>query len=127
MNKDDRRILGAGWWMKRPRYFMVFVREVTAIFIAAYVVLLLALLANAGADAESYEAFRDFLASPGLLVLGIITLLFTLFHSITFISLIPQGMAIWRDGKRVPAPLIVGPGFVAFVVVVAIVLLVFLE
>jgi fumarate reductase subunit C len=105
---------------------MVFVREVTAIFVVAYVIVLLSLVVSVGGDPESYEAFRDFLASPGMLVFGVITLLFTLFHSVTFISLIPRGMAVWRNGKRVPASTIAGPGFVVFAAVVAVVLLVLL-
>jgi fumarate reductase subunit C len=127
MSTSSRRALGPRWWLMRRSYFLVFVRELTAIFIAAYLVILLIILAKLGGDAGSYEAFRESLTSPGMLVFGVITLAFTLFHSITFISLIPQGMAIWRGEERVHPALIAGPGYVGLVAVVAIVLVAILR
>ena len=127
MKKPHRRALGARWWLMRRSYFLVFVRELTSIFVAAYLVIFLLLLAKAGGDVESYDAFFEFLTSPGMLAFGVITLLFTLFHTITFINLIPSGMAVWRGEQRVHPALIAGPGYVGLVVVVAVVLLVMLR
>lgn len=127
MKKSSRRPLGARWWLMRRSYFVVFLRELTAIFIVAYLVILLLLLAKVGGDAESYGSLLDILSSPGMLVFGVVILLFTLFHSITFINLIPRGVAIWRGEERVHPALIAGPAYVALVAVAAVVLVVILR
>ena len=119
-------MLGAGWWMGRPRYFLVFVRELTAFFIGAYLVFLLILIKQVAEGAEAYQSYVDFLASPGMTAFHVVAFFFAMFHSISFFNLIPQGMAIRIGEERVHPALISGPNYVFWAVATAVVLLVIL-
>ena len=121
-----RRVLGAGWWMHGPRYFLVFIRELTALFIAAYLVFLLILIKQVAEGAEAYQPYIEFLASPGMLAFHVVAFLFAMFHSISFFNLIPQGMAIRIGEERVHPALMSGPNYVIWAVATAVVLLVIL-
>ena len=127
MSDSNRRVLGSRWWLKRLSYFMIFLRELTAVFIVAYLVILLIGLARLGDGMEPYEAFQNLVRSPIMVILSLIIFLFTLFHSITFINLIPRGMALRIGEERVHPAFISGPGYIGLVVVTTIVLIVVLR
>ena len=127
MSDSNRRVLGSRWWLKRRSYFMIFLRELTAVFIVAYLVIMLIGLARLGDGVEPYEAFQNMARSPIMAILSLIIFLFTLFHSITFINLIPRGMALRIGEERVHPAFISGPGYIGLVVVTTIVLIVVLR
>ena len=127
MSDSNRRVLGSRWWLKRRSYFMIFLRELTAVFIVAYLVIMLIGLARLGDGVEPYEAFQNMARSPIMVILSLIIFLFTLFHSITFINLIPRGMALRIGEERVHPAFISGPGYIGLVVVTTIVLIVVLR
>ena len=118
--------MGSLWWTARGSYFMIFLREISSVFIAAYVVLLIILIAKVGGDQASYESYFDLFTSPGMLVLNVIAFLFSLLHSITFFNLIPKGLSVRLGEEPVPPALISGPNYVAWGMVTVIVLLVIL-
>ncbi len=126
MSARPRRTLGATWWLLRRGYFLIFLRELTAVFIAAYAVLLIILIAKAGGAQASYESYFGFFTSPGMLVFHIFAFLFSLLHSITFFNLIPRGLALRLGEEPVHPALISGPNYAAWAVVTAIVVLVIL-
>lgn len=127
MSDSNRRVLGSRWWLKRRSYFMIFLRELTAVFIVAYLVIMLIGLARLGDGVEPYEAFQNMARSPIMVILSLIIFVFTLFHSITFINLIPRGMALRIGEERVHPAFISGPGYIGLVVVTTIVLIVVLR
>ena len=118
--------MGALWWTARGSYFLIFLREVSSVFIAAYVVLLIILIANAGGDQASYESYFELFTSPGMLVLHVVAFLFSLLHTITFFNLIPKGLSVRLGEEPVPPALISGPNYAVWGVVSVIVLLVIL-
>ncbi len=123
MISRPRRTLGAFWWATRRSYFLIFLREISSVFIAAYVVLLIVLIAKAGGDQASYESYFELFTSPGMLVLHVAAFLFSLMHSITFFNLIPKGLSVRLGGEPVPPVLISGPNYAVWGVVTVIVLL----
>ena len=123
MTGGPRRNLGALWWAGRRSYFLIFLREISSVFIAAYVVLLIILIAKAGGDQALYESYFEMFTSPGMLVLHVVAFLFSLLHSITFFNLIPKGMSVRLGEEPVPPALISGPIYAAWGVVSVIVLL----
>ena len=126
MTARPRRTLGASWWMSRRSYFLIFLREMTSAFIAAFAVLLIILISKAGGDQAAYESYLEFFTSSGMLVFHVVAFLFSLLHSITFFNLIPRGLAVRLGEERVHPALISGPNYAAWAVVTAIVLLVIL-
>ena len=126
VNLKRRESIGAMWWLSRRAYFLVFLREITSIFIAAYTVLLIILIGKLGGDKTSYDAYFSFFISPGLLVFHVVAFMFAVIHSITFFNLIPKGIAIRIGDRRVHPDLISASHYGAWVVVTGGVLLVVL-
>ncbi len=107
------------WWLRRGTYVAFILREVSANFVAWFIVYLLMLLHAVSQGAESYQQFLDWSGSVGILILNIVTLIFVLIHSVTWFNLAPQAMAVRLRGKRVPDVLISGSNYGAWALVSA--------
>ena len=93
------------WWLRRGTYVAFTLREVSAIFVAWFIVYLLMLLHSVSQGAESYQQFLDWSGSVGILILNIVTLIFILIHAVTWFNLAPQAMAVpepWRVRSMSP-------------------------
>ena len=110
------------WWMRRGTYVAFILREVSAIFVAWFVVYLVMLLHAVSQGASIYQQFMDWSAGIGILILNIVTLIFVLIHAVTWFNLAPQAMAVRVGGKRVPDILISGSNFALWAVVSAFLL-----
>ena len=108
------------WWLRRGTYVAFILREVSAIFVAWFVVYLLMLLHAVSQGAASYARFMDWSAGTGILILNIVTLIFILIHAVTWFNLAPQAMAVRLGGKRVPDALIAGSNYAAWAVISAV-------
>lgn len=109
------------WWLKRRSYLTFITRELTSVFIAWAVVFLLFLVrAVSGGDA-SYRAFLDWAAAPAILLLNVVTLVFVVFHAVTWFNLAPQALAVRIAGRRVPGGLIAASNYAAWAVASALV------
>ncbi len=107
------------WWLRRGTYVAFILREVSAIFVAWFVVYLLMLLHAVSQGAESYQQFLDWSGGVGILILNIVTLIFVLIHAVTWFNLAPQAMAVRLGGRRVPDVLISGSNYAAWALVSA--------
>jgi fumarate reductase subunit C len=96
------------WWLTNRAYFLFMVRELTSVFIAAYLVLFLLMLRKLAVGREAYEAYLRLLATPGMLAFQLLALAAALFHAITWFNLTPMGMAVRLGGKRVPSVIVAG-------------------
>jgi fumarate reductase subunit C len=114
------------WWL-RNRYLVAFmIREFTAVFIAAYAVFLLYVLARTnrmGDDAAAISAFADRLNSPGWYVFHAVVLVFAVYHSITWFNLTPKALVLWNGEERVSPMLIAGAHYALWLMLSALVLL----
>jgi fumarate reductase subunit C len=107
------------WWLHRGTYVAFILREISAIFVAWFVVYLVMLLHAVAQGAESYRQFLDWSGSVGILILNIVTLIFILIHAVTWFNLAPQAMAVRLGGRRVPDIMISGPNYAAWAAVSA--------
>jgi fumarate reductase subunit C len=105
------------WWLWRLSYLKFILRELSSVAVAYFVVLLLLLLRALSLGPESYVTFQQWLRSPYMIALNGISLLFVLFHTITWFNLAPRAMAVRVRGKRVPDLLIAGSNYLAWLVV----------
>ncbi len=80
-------------------------------------VLLLLQLRALSHGPEAYAAFQAWLKTPHIIALNSVSLLFVLFHTITWFNLAPRAMVVRVRGKRVPDLLIAGSNYVAWLVV----------
>jgi fumarate reductase subunit C len=109
------------WWLKRRSYFTFILRELSSVFIAWFIVYLL-LLVHAVSQGEFYYLrFLDWSGSPVVLLLNLVSLLFVVFHAVTWFNLAPQAMAVRLRGKRVPGTWIAASNYAAWALVSALV------
>jgi len=116
MSRPYYRPMPGTWWLTNRAYFLFMVRELTSVFIAIYLVLLLILINRIAAGPDAYRAYVTLLASPGMLAFHLIALAGALYHSITWFSLAPRGLAVRLGERRVPDAIIAGSNFAAWVV-----------
>ena len=110
------RPVQAAWWLKRRPYILFIIRELTSLFVGFYCLLLLVILYKLGQGEEAYNAMLAFLKSGPMVALHVVTLVFTVYHSITWFNLTPKALVIPMGEKRVPDVLIAGSNYVAWVV-----------
>ena len=117
------RRLGWAWIVASPRCALVFLREVSSVFIAAYVVLLVLLLLKAGSpDPAEYRAFLDFFWNPGMVVFHVVAAAAALWHTFTWFNLTPKAMDVRIRGWKPPTILIVVAQLGAFAVISGLVI-----
>jgi fumarate reductase subunit C len=89
-----------GWWRKNPYYIEYMVHEATAVFVAAYAVLLLAgLLCLAGGEA-AWNAWLGLLRSPVCEGLSLLILAAFLYHAWTWFCIMPRTLPPIVLGSR---------------------------
>ena len=105
------------WWLWRRAYLKFILRELSSVCVAYFVVLILLQLRALSHGPEAYAAFQAWLKAPHVIALNGISLLFVLFHTITWFNLAPRAMVARVRGKRVPDLVIAGSNYVAWLVV----------
>jgi fumarate reductase subunit C len=105
------------WWLGQWGYLKFILRELSSIFVAYFVVLILLQLCALRAGPEAYAAFQSWLRMPGIVALNVVSLAFVLFHTITWFNLAPRALVVRLGGTRLPDPLIAGSNYVAWLVV----------
>ena len=109
------------WWLRRASYFAFILRELSSIFVGWFAVYLLLLVRAVGQGASSYEAFLDWSGRPGVLALNFVSLLFIVYHAITWFNLAPKAMVVRVGNTRVPGLLIAGSNYLACAIASALV------
>ena len=115
------RPMPATWWLQRRPYLIFMLRELSSVFVAGYVVLLLVMIHRVSQGPEAYASFLETLKSPVAIFLHVIALAFALLHTITWFNLTPQAIAVRRGEDRLPPGLVIAPNYVAWAVISAIV------
>jgi len=117
-----RRRPSTYWWLERRAYLAFITRELSSIFIAWFVVYLLLLVRAVSQGDAGYHQFLVWSRHPVVLVLNVVTLLFVVFHAVTWFNLAPKAMVVHLGRKRLPAALISASNYGVWVVVTAFVL-----
>jgi fumarate reductase subunit C len=109
------------WWLSRWSYVAFITRELSSLFVGWAVVYLLLLIRAVGQSPLAYEAFLRWSAGPLVLLLNVVTLLFLVFHAVTWFNLAPQAMVVHLGRRRVPGTLIAFSNYVAWAIASALV------
>jgi fumarate reductase subunit C len=109
------------WWLGEWHYLKFILRELSSVFVAAFVIETLFMLSALRDGPKAYAHFQHCMRNPLLIVLNIVSFFFVVFHTITWFNLAPSAMPLRMGGKRVPGALIAAPSYVAWVVVSAFV------
>ena len=129
MNKPYIRPIPATWWLKRGPYLLFMLRELSSVFVALYALEMLCVYERSrGSEGHlALERFFTSLESPGWIVFHIVVLAFALLHTITWFNLTPQAMDVRIGEEKVPAVLVAGVNYVAWIAVSAVLSWVFLR
>jgi fumarate reductase subunit C len=122
-----RRRVSVWWWLESPSYTGFVLREISAVAVAFFAVVLIALLRALARGPEAYARFTARLGSPPVLAASLVAFLFVVFHAITWFNLAPTAMVVRVKGKRVPDAVIVGSNYAAWVVLSAAVAFILLR
>src|SRR5262249_35669416 len=107
------------WWMARWAYLKFILREVSSVFVAWLVVVVLVQGRALTRGPEEYVAFQQWMRNPFIFALNAISLLFALFHAVTWFNLAPKAMVVRMGGQRVPGLVIALSNYAAWAVVSA--------
>ncbi len=122
-----RRPMSVWWWLKNPAYVKFVLREVTSVFVALFAVQLMYLLQALAEGPDAYAQFIGRLQTSLMLTLNAVALVFVLFHTITWFNAAPAAVAVRVRGKKVPAGIIIGSQYVAWVLLSGIIAWIFLR
>jgi fumarate reductase subunit C len=115
-----RRPISTFWWLERRSYLIFVLRELSSVFVAWFVVYLLVLINAISAGAAEYERFLDWGASPWVLGLNLVALLFVLLHAVTWFGLAPKAIVVRMRGRRVPPRVIVAAHYLLWLLLSAV-------
>jgi fumarate reductase subunit C len=122
MRKPYWREISPTWYLSNWPYRWFMVREMTSVFIGAYLVFLVVWLFRLAAGAQSFEQMLVAMRSPLSIVFHAIVLAAALYHSITWFNLTPKVMPVHIGEERLPAPLVaIGMGYLPWAVLSALV------
>jgi fumarate reductase subunit C len=107
------------WWLARWAYLKFILRELSSVFVAWIVVVTLLQIRALTRGPAEYAEFQQWLRSPLLLALNVVSLLFVIFHAVTWFNLAPKAVVVRLRGKRLPNLAIAAPNYVAWVVISA--------
>jgi fumarate reductase subunit C len=106
-----------GWWKRDPYFIRYMAREVTALLVAAYAVVLLAGLVRLSQGEAAFNGWLQYLKTPWMLVFHLIALATFVYHTWSWFKIMPKTMPImFVGGKRVQPGTITGAGLAAAVV-----------
>lgn len=104
----------AGWWKRNPFFLVYMAREVTALFVALYALILLAGLARLSQGPAAFESWLDGLRSPWSVALHFLLLAVFAYHTWSWFRIMPKTMApVHVGGKRLSAAAITTLGIAA--------------
>jgi fumarate reductase subunit C len=89
------------WWLRRPKYVAVLLREASSIFILLYVIIYLQLLNQLERGGTAYLGFLKSLGSPPFMAVSLAILAFALYNSITWFLLVPKVQPLRVGGLRI--------------------------
>jgi succinate dehydrogenase subunit C len=96
------------WFVKRWPYRLFMLRELSSVFLAGYVVVLLVLVSDVQDGHHAFTQMQQTLKSPGLLAFNSVALIFALLHSVTWFQAVPKALPVRRGESQVSPVLLVG-------------------
>jgi len=102
MKKTYIRKMPRDWFLRTPGIRRFMARELTCVFILAYLISLLYFFCYMSKGVEQFKTFMETMKSPGFLAFHGIVLLGAAYHSITWFNVTPQAMPVRIGENRLP-------------------------
>jgi fumarate reductase subunit C len=109
------------WWLARWPYLKFILREGSSVFVAWVVVVTLIGIGALRRGPAGYSEFEEWLRSPLVLTLNVVSFFFVVFHAVTWFNLAPKAVAVRMRGKRLPGFALAAPNYAAWIAISAFV------
>jgi len=120
------RKMPATWWLTKQSYFLFMLRELSSVFVAAFLVVYLCQIYQLSQGPDAYSAFTQKLNSPGWILFHLVALLFALYHSVTWFQSSAVVLPLRIGERSVSRPIVFALHVGAWALVSVIVLILFL-
>jgi len=114
------------WWLTNRSYFLFMLRELSSVFIAAFLVIYLCQIYQLSQGPDAYSGFTQKLNSPGWILFHLVALLFALYHSFTWFQSSAVVLPLRIGERLISRPIVTALHVGAWAVVSVIVLILFL-
>ena len=105
------------WWLQQKNYFLFMVREFSAVFVGLFALISLVGVYRLSQGEDTYQLYLSALQTPSAQVLFVVILLFSLYHTLTWIHLTPMIMVVRIGSKTVPPILVLIASYLAWIVI----------
>lgn len=106
-----------GWWKKNPYFVEYMIHEGTALFVAAYAIVLLVGLVRLGQGEAAWNGWLEALKSPLSVAFHVLLLVAMLYHTYTWFKIMPRTLPpVMVGGKKLAPGVITGGGLIAAIV-----------
>ena len=110
------------WITRHPRYLRYMLREFSCLFIGGWTLMMVWGLGRLARGPEAWSAFLEALKSPASIVLQVLALGFSLYHSVTWFRLTPKALPVQLGEEFVSDRVISGAHFAGWALISLIVL-----
>jgi fumarate reductase subunit C len=110
-----REVSKSGWWLAQPRYIRYMLREVSALFIGAYALLLIVGLYQLSSGEAAYAIWLAAVEGSAGIIFAVLAFVFAIYHTYTWFQVTPKAMPLMFAGRRIPGPVIVAVHWLGFV------------
>lgn len=103
------------WWTKKWTHSRFILRELTSLGVAWFAVMLIFIVRALKNGPEAFMLFETWISHPLVITLNILALVLVVYHSITWFNLAPKAIVIRIGINKVPAYVIAGLNYGAWV------------
>jgi len=112
-----------GWWRRDPFFVRYMVREVTAVAVLVYAIILMFGVLRLSQGEAAFNGWLAALRSPGSILLHLILMVSFAVHAKSWFDIMPKTMPMmFVGGKRVEGATITRTGYVVTIVATVLVL-----
>ena len=112
-----------GWWRRDPFFVRYMIREVTALAVLVYAIILMFGVLRLAQGEAAFNGWLAALRSPGSILLHLILLVSFAVHAKSWFDIMPKTMPMmFAGGKRVEGATITRTGYVVTIVATVLVL-----
>lgn len=108
-----RKMSKTSWFLTHARYKSYMSHEVSSVFVALYMWLLIDGLFRLAKGPEAWEAWLGFIKHPLVVIISLIAFAFFTIHTTSWFKAVPQAMRIQTGDHFVDGKLIIGGHYVA--------------
>ncbi|MBK8176785.1 MAG: fumarate reductase subunit C [Rhodospirillales bacterium] len=118
-----RHMSKTSWFLTHARFKSYMLHEVSSVFVALYMWLLIDGLFGLAGGPESWQAWINYVKSPFVVIFSLVAFAFFVVHTMSWFKAVPQAMRIQQGEHFVPGNLIVGAHYAVLGVVSIFVLI----